>query len=295
MLNDINGYTRTCGLIGNPVEHTLSPVIHNTLSMVLGENLAYVPFHVENGRLEDAVKGAFALNLLGLNVTVPYKSDVIPYLTDIDPLAENIGAVNTLVRTETGYKGYNTDMPGLYRAMCEDGVKVKGEKVLILGAGGVARAVAMLLLDKGAREAILLNRTVQKAQEVADEVNRIAGRKFAKAMPMDAYDTLPAGKGYLAIQATSVGMYPGCDAAVIEDPAFYENVHTGYDLIFNPPKTRFMELVEAQGGKAYNGAKMLLYQGIIAFELWTGCEIKSWLADKVYERMQEAKKTEDGK
>lgn len=295
MLNDINGYTKTCGLIGNPVEHTLSPVIHNTLSMVLGENLAYVPFHVENGRLEDAIKGAFALNLLGLNVTVPYKSDVIPYLTDIDPLAENIGAVNTLVRTETGYKGYNTDMPGLYRAMCEDGVKVKGEKVLILGAGGVARAVAMLLLDKGAREAILLNRTVQKAQEVADEVNRIAGRKFAKAMPMDAYDTLPAGKGYLAIQATSVGMYPGCDAAVIEDPAFYEKVHTGYDLIFNPPKTRFMELVEAQGGKAYNGAKMLLYQGIIAFELWTGCEIKSWLADKVYERMQEAKKTEDGK
>ena len=295
MLNDINGYTRTCGRIGNPVEHTLSPVIHNTLSMVLGENLAYVPFRVENGRLEDAVKGAFALNLLGLNVTVPYKSDVIPYLTDIDPLAENIGAVNTLVRTETGYKGYNTDMPGLYRAMCEDGVKVKGEKVLILGAGGVARAVAMLLLDKGAREAILLNRTVQKAQEVADEVNRIAGRKFAKAMPMDAYDTLPAGKRYLAIQATSVGMYPGCDAAVIEDPAFYEKVHTGYDLIFNPPKTRFMELVEAQGGKAYNGAKMLLYQGIIAFELWTGCEIKSWLADKVYERMQEAKKTEYGK
>lgn len=295
MLNDINGYTRTCGLIGNPVEHTLSPVIHNTLSMVLGENLAYVPFHVENGRLEDAVKGAFALNLLGLNVTVPYKSDVIPYLTDIDPLAENIGAVNTLVRTETGYKGYNTDMPGLYRAMCEDGVKVKGEKVLILGAGGVARAVAMLLLDKGAREAILLNRTVQKAQEVADEVNRIAGRKFAKAMPMDAYDTLPAGKGYLAIQATSVGMYPGCDAAVIEDPAFYEKVHTGYDLIFNPPKTRFMELVEAEGGKAYNGAKMLLYQGIIAFELWTGCKVESWLADKVYERMQEAKKTEDGK
>ena len=295
MLNDINGYTRTCGLIGNPVEHTLSPVIHNTLSMVLGENLAYVPFHVENGRLEDAIKGAFALNLLGLNVTVPYKSDVIPYLTDIDPLAENIGAVNTLVRTETGYKGYNTDMPGLYRAMCEDGVKVKGEKVLILGAGGVARAVAMLLLDKGAREAILLNRTVQKAQEVADEVNRIAGRKFAKAMPMDAYDTLPAGKQYLAIQATSVGMYPHCDAVVIEDPAFYEKIHTGYDLIFNPPKTRFMELVEAQGGKAYNGAKMLLYQGIIAFELWTGCEIKSWLADKVYERMQEAKRTEDGK
>ena len=275
MLNDINGYTRTCGLIGNPVEHTLSPVIHNTLSMVLGKNLAYVPFHVETGRLEDAVKGAFALNLLGINVTVPY----------------------TLVRTEKGYKGYNTDMPGLYRAMCEDGVKVKGQKVLILGAGGVARAVAMMLLDKGAKEAIILNRTVEKAQSIADEVNHLTGkkRKFAKALSIDAYDTLPEGERYLAIQATSVGMYPDCDAAVIEDPTFYKRVHTGYDLIFNPPKTRFMELVEAQGGEAYNGAKMLLYQGIIAFELWTGCQVEPWLADKVYERMQKAKKTEDGK
>ena len=315
MLNDINGYTRTCGLIGNPVEHTLSPVIHNTLSMVLGKNLAYVPFHVETGRLEDAVKGAFALNLLGtvtfipsrfsakalnllgINVTVPYKSDVIPYLDDIDPLASNIGAVNTLVRTEKGYKGYNTDMPGLYRAMCEDGIKVKGQKVLILGAGGVARAVAMMLLDKGAKEAIILNRTVEKAQSIADEVNHLTGknRKFAKALSIDAYDTLPEGERYLAIQATSVGMYPDCDAAVIEDPTFYKRVHTGYDLIFNPPKTRFMELVEAQGGEAYNGAKMLLYQGIIAFELWTGCQVEPWLADKVYERMQKAKKTEDGK
>ncbi len=295
MLNDINGYTRTCGLIGNPVEHTLSPVIHNTLSAVLGKNLAYVPFHVETGRLEDAVKGAFALNLLGMNVTVPYKSDVIPYLVDIDPLAEHIGAVNTLVRTEKGYKGYNTDMPGLYRAMCEDGVKIKGKKVLILGAGGVARAVAMMLLDKGAKKAFILNRTLQKAQEVADEVNDLAGKKFAKAMSIDAYDTLPEGERYLAIQATSVGMYPDCDTAVIEAPAFYKKVHTGYDLIFNPSKTRFMELVEQQGGKAYNGEKMLLYQGIIAFELWTDCEVEPWLAEKVYERMQNAKKTEDGK
>ena len=283
---DILSYSRLMALM---LAGSVIAQVFNTLGAIPGNVVFFIVVSLAGNTLN------FALNLLGLNVTVPYKSDVIPYLTDIDPLAENIGAVNTLVRTETGYKGYNTDMPGLYRAMCEDGVKVKGEKVLILGAGGVARAVAMLLLNKGAREAILLNRTVQKAQEVADEVNRIAGRKFAKAMSVDTYDTLPAGKQYLAIQATSVGMYPHCDAAVIEDPAFYEKIHTGYDLIFNPPKTRFMELVEAQGGKAYNGAKMLLYQGIIAFELWTGCEVESWLADKVYERMQEAKKTEDGK
>ena len=269
MLNDINGYTRTCGLIGNPVEHTLSPVIHNTLSMVLGENLAYVPFRVENGRLEDAVKGAFALNLLGLNVTVPYKSDVIPYLTDIDPLAENIGAVNTLVRTETGYKGYNTDMPGLYRAMCEDGVKVKGEKVLILGAGGVARAVAMLLLDKGAREAILLNRTVQKAQEVADEVNRIAGRKFAKAMSVDAYDTLPAGKQYLAIQATSVGMYPHAGVSPVSETVIRQ-CGAVFDAVYNPDTTELLRLAEKNHIPTVHGMDMLVWQAAVAHGHWFG-------------------------
>ena len=110
---EITGTTRTCGLIGNPVEHTLSPVIHNTLAESLGHNLVYVPFLVQPDKLDEAVKGAEALNLLGLNVTVPYKSDVIKSLAEIDSLAKNIGAVNTLVRVEDGYKGYNTDMEGL--------------------------------------------------------------------------------------------------------------------------------------------------------------------------------------
>ena len=148
---EINGYTRTCGVIGHPVEHTMSPAIHNTLARELGENLVYVPFHVPVGHVGQAVEGAYALNLLGMNVTVPYKSEVLPYLKETDPLAETIGAVNTLVRTEGGFKGYNTDMPGLYRAMSEDGVGIEGEDVLILGAGGVARAVAILAVRKGAR------------------------------------------------------------------------------------------------------------------------------------------------
>ena len=284
----INGYTRTCGLLGNPVEHTVSPVIHNTLADATGENLTYVPFHVPEGLIGDAVKGAYALNLLGLNVTVPYKSDVIPFLKEIDPLAERIGAVNTLVRVEEGFKGYNTDMPGLYRAMCSDGVRIEGEKVLLLGAGGVARAVAMLLAEKRAAEVILLNRTVEKAQTVADEVNAFVGKEFACAMPLTAYEKLPEGERYLAIQATNVGMYPNVDDVVIADEAFYRKIHTGYDIIFNPAYTKFMELTEKQGGKAYNGLKMLLYQGIIAYELWTGQRIPDTLAEHVYGRMQDA-------
>lgn len=284
----INGYTRTCGLIGNPVEHTMSPVIHNTLAEETGENLTYVPFHVPTGFIQDAVNGAYALNLLGLNVTVPYKSDVIPYLADIDPLAERIGAVNTLVRQENGYKGYNTDMPGLYRAMQDDGVNIEGEKVLILGAGGVARAVAMLLADKKASEIILLNRTVERAQVIADEVNAYTREQVASAMALTDYGKLPEGGKYLAIQATNVGMHPHVEDAVIEEEAFYQKIHTGYDLIFNPFCTKFMELVQGQGGKAYNGLKMLLYQGIIAYELWTGKNIENSLAEQVYEKMKTA-------
>lgn len=286
----INGYTRTCGLIGNPVEHTMSPAIHNTLAQELGENLVYVPFHVQTGYVKEAVEGAYALNLLGCNVTVPYKSEVIPHLKEMDALAERIGAVNTLVRTEGGFKGYNTDMPGLYRAMCEDGVKIAGEKVLILGAGGVARAVAMLLADKNAAEIIILNRTVEKAQKIADEVNSYLGRKIVRALAIDAYRDLPEEEGYLAIQATNVGMFPNTESAVIEDDGFYRKVHTGYDLIFNPAETKFMKLTRKGGGKAFNGLKMLLYQGIIAYELWTGAEISGELVGKAYNEMKRAMK-----
>lgn len=286
-MSEINGYTRTCGLLGNPVEHTLSPVIHNNLAEKTGDNLVYVPFHVPTGHVEEAVKGALALNILGLNVTVPYKSDVIPYLMDIDPLAERIGAVNTLVRCEGGYKGYNTDMPGLYRAMCSDGVSIEDEEVIILGAGGVARAVAMMLLEMGAKKTIIFNRSLDKAEKIADEVNKYAQRDFAIAFPFPAYKELNDDKKYIVIQATNVGMYPNTEQCVVEDNDFYKKVKVGYDLIFNPGCTTFMKNVMAGGGEAYNGLKMLLYQGIIAYELWTGKKISDEWADEVYLKMQE--------
>ena len=266
----------------------MSPVIHNTLAEATGENLVYVPFHVPEGHVEEAVKGAYALNLLGLNVTVPYKSDVIPYLQELDPLAEKIGAVNTLVRTEGGFKGYNTDMPGLYRAMVSDGVAIENEEVLILGAGGVARAVVILLAEKKAAGVTILNRTVERAQKIADEVNALMGKEFVKVLSLAEYDRLPADRKYLAVQATSVGMYPHVEDVVIEDERFYDRIHTGYDLIFNPLETRFMKLVQTHGGRAFCGYKMLLYQGIIAYELWTGKAVEDVLAERVYGEMLKA-------
>lgn len=282
----IDGKTNVCGLIGNPVEHTLSPMIHNTLAKRLGHNLVYVPFPVEQGRVDEAVRGADALHLLGLNVTVPYKSEVIESLREIDALARNIGAVNTLVRTEGGYKGYNTDMEGLYRAMSSEGIRIEGEQIVLLGAGGAARAVAYLCAEKGAEKVYMLNRTFDKAQTVAEEVNGAMGREVILPMEMADYAGLPEGK-YLAIQGTSVGLAPHAEDVVIADDAFYEKIHTGFDLIYSPWETKFMRLVKAHGGHAYNGLKMLLYQGIIAYELWNGVQVSEEDALAVYERLKE--------
>ncbi len=231
------------------------------------------------------MRGAHALNVLGLNVTVPHKERVLPFLDGIDPLAERIGAVNTLVRTEKGYRGYNTDMPGLYRAMVSDGVQVDGESVIILGAGGVARAVAFMLADR-AENIILLNRTVEKAAAIAQEVNAFTGLETASAMPISDYEKL-AGGGYIVVQATNVGMYPDTDSVVISDKAFYEKVRIGYDLIFNPADTLFMRKVREAGGLSHNGLKMLLYQGIIAYELWNNVKITEEQALWVYDRLKE--------
>ena len=288
-MRDVDGRTRVCGLIGNPVEHTLSPLIHNTLAEYTEKNLIYVPFSVEADRLEAAVRGAYALHILGLNVTVPYKSAVIPYLEEVDELAKQIGAVNTLVRCEGGYKGYNTDMTGLKRAMESDGIYLEGESVILLGAGGAARAVAFLCAHAGAEKVWMLNRTLERADRVAEEVNSVFGRDCVTPLLLTDYDKIPKGK-YVAVQGTSVGLHPDVEAAVVTDSAFYENVHTGYDLVYKPGDTKFMQLVRAGGGRAFNGLKMLAWQGILAYELWNDIVVTKEQAQNIIEKLREKTK-----
>jgi len=281
----INGKTRVCGLIGNPVAHTLSPLIHNTLAEKQQINMVYVPFLVAPDQVREAVKGAYALDIHGFNVTVPHKSAVIASLQEIDELAEKIGAVNTLVRVEGGYKGYNTDMTGLHRALLSEQIPIEGEEIILLGAGGAARAVAFMCAYYGVRKVYLLNRTMERAQKVAEEVNQTLQTDCIIPMQMKDYSLLPDRK-FLAIQGTSVGLYPDVAEAAIMDDAFYEKIHTGYDLIYKPGKTQFMKNVEQAGGKAYNGLKMLLYQGIDAFEHWNQCEVSEDVAQHIYELLE---------
>ena len=277
----INGKTRLLGLIGNPVEHTLSPAIHNRLSELKGQNVVYVPFLVEKGGIEHAIKGAYELNILGMNVTVPFKEQVKENLIEIDDLAKKIGAVNTLVRVEGGYKGYNTDALGFKRELQSLGVCLKGENVIVLGAGGASRAVVFLLAQEGANEIYLLNRTMEKAELIAQEVNESMEKCVVIPKPLSEYHQLP-DRQYLAVQCTSIGLSPREEECVIEDTDFYQKIHTGIDLIYKPFETKFMKMVTQSGGNAYNGLLMLLYQGIIAFELFTNVEVTEDEAKNVY-------------
>lgn len=271
MSQEITGTTRVCGLIGNPVQHTFSPAIHNPLAEAMGIDLVYTAFHVQDPEsLGTAIAGAYALNILGMNVTVPYKSQVMPYLVEIDETAAAIGACNTLVRTEGGYKGYNTDYLGLARAI--ESADAMHENVVLVGAGGAARAAGFVCGTRGVRHLVILNRTIAKAGELADDLLRHFPQMDIQVMPLSAAGSLPAyGDGrYLAIQCTNIGLAPDVDAAPITDPAFYQRLSYAYDCIYTPEETRFLQLAAAQGVAGACGIDMLLWQGVLAYELWTG-------------------------
>lgn len=306
---EIDGKTRLIGLMGNPVEHTLSPVIHNGISKRMGISSVYMPFHVEEEGVGDAVRGAYALNVLGMNVTVPHKNAVKDYLVEMDEAADHIGAVNTLVRIEEkhGYKGYNTDMMGLRRQIHEDGIDLAGKTVVILGAGGAAKAVVYMCILDGAEKVYLLNRTVANAEAIAEQMNmlqqsgqitdvgyktgqsqketmsRMDGQAITQVIPMAMQDYAKIlEEDLIVFQATSIGLSPHVDDVVLVDKAFYSKVRIGVDLIYNPATTQFMKLVMEQGGEAYNALKMLLYQGVIAYELWHNITVPQDIVEDIY-------------
>lgn len=287
LANIIKGTTRVCGLIGNPVEHTLSPLIHNSLAAICGHDLVYVPFRVESGRVKEAVRGAYGLNILGMNVTVPHKVEVMEALCGIDDVAGAIGAVNTLVRTEDGFIGYNTDVYGLDRALMSEGIDLKDRTVVLLGAGGAARACAFLCAMKRAGKVYILNRSADKAVSLADDVNKYAGYDLCTAHTLEEYRAVTEND-VIALQASSVGLYPDHDRVIIDNEEFYRHVGFGFDLVYKPSETGFMKMVKNAGGKTSNGLKMLLYQGVEAYARWNDIEIDDEMASAVYARLAEA-------
>lgn len=263
----VSGKSKICGVMGCPIEHSLSPLMHNFYSERTGTDLIYAPFLVEPGRLKDAVSGAYALGFVGMNVTVPHKQEVMKYLAELDEAAKTIGAVNTLVRMEGGFKGYNTDAAGFKRVMKESGIPVKDRSCILIGAGGAAMAAAFVLAEEGAEKVYVLNRSIDKARRLSQAIHAHFNRSCFIPVELDAYRDIQE-TSMLAVQTTSLGMHPDTEHALLEDSAFYKRIQTAIDIVYNPSETKFMRYVRQAGGRAIGGLPMLLYQGAMAYELW---------------------------
>ena len=266
----LTGQTRIVGVIGDPVEHSRSPQMHNAAFAKAGLDYVYVPFHVHPDDLAAAIAGFKAIHVVGINVTLPHKQGVIPFLTSISREAELIGAVNTLTFIEGGIHGDNTDAPGVLQALEEDGnmpVPV-GEKVVVLGAGGAARAVVVALALSGIASITIANRTVEKAVSLAEEMARktevaIQGMGLAD-------DRLPlcVRESRLLVNTATTSMDVTQPLLISADWLQPDTIV--YDIVYTPPVTPLMQAAVERGCQTLGGIGMLVHQGAIAFEKWTG-------------------------
>ncbi len=256
------------GVIGFPISHSMSPVMHNGEFRALKLAHHYAAFEVHPDQLESAIKGMRALNIKGINVTIPHKVAVIRYLDEIDEEAKLIGAVNTIVNENGKLIGFNTDGQGYLlslKSIINTSLALK--KTLIVGAGGAARAIATALAKDGVQKLDIANRTVSKAQELIEHVNQLTD---GRALTIDeAEEQLSAYD--IVINTTSVGMAPHID----ETPLRVHHLKQGAiasDLIYNPLMTRFLKEAKAKGAIIDNGIGMFVHQGALAFKKWTGVE-----------------------
>ncbi len=265
---DISGRTIVCGLIGDPVAHSMSPAMQNAAFRRLGLDYAYVPFRVESGAIGAAVSAVRALHIRGLNVTIPHKLAVIPFLDRLDGLAAKIGAVNTIVNEAGVLTGYNTDAPGFLKPLLQRGFEPAGKRVLIVGGGGAARAVAFALMDGGASLTIL-NRTPDRARELAAQLSSQFSGKAEGAL-LDVPNLAAAvGGADMVVNTTSVGMGATAPETPVPAPLLRPGLLV-YDIVYNPVRTRLLKDAEAAGCTTISGADMLAWQGALAFEKWTG-------------------------
>jgi shikimate dehydrogenase len=251
----LTGKTAVYCILGNPVAHSMSPLMHNTAFKRLGLNAVYVPFQVEN--LANAVSGLSALGIKGASVTIPFKETIMQFIDEIDDTARKIGAVNTLLCHRTGIAGTNTDWVGAHRSL-EPLLAIKGHTFVVIGAGGAARAVLFCIMSHGG-SAIVVNRTENKGRALAAEFH--AG--FAPLVDIDRVD------GDCLINTTPIGMHPK-DTQMPVPKGVLARYRAVADVIYHPLKTMLVKEAEAAGCRVATGLDMFVYQGASQFEMWTG-------------------------
>lgn len=272
MKKKINGKTKIIGVIGKNIENSLSPLFHNQIILKHSLNFCYLPFKVTETDLSEAVQGIRALNIRGVNITFPYKEKVIKFLNKVEESARRIGAVNTIVNNKGILTGYNTDVIGFKKSLQEDGkFTIKGEKAVILGAGGAARAVVYTLLEGGIEEISIFNRTLEKAEKIKQALSPFPPKSRINIFPLEEKrlkDKIE--ESHLLVNTTSLGMPPRVDNTPLPDEKLYHPDLLVYDLIYHPARTLFLRQAEKAGAKIINGLPMLVYQGMESFYLWTG-------------------------
>lgn len=266
----ITGKTKIYSVIGFPVEHSASPALHNAALEALGLDARYVALTVKPEDVADAVRGFRAMGMGGLNVTVPHKRAVIPFLDSLGEEAAKMGSVNTVVRAEDGrLVGHNTDAAGFLGALAHHGADVAGKRALVYGAGGAAPAVLRALQLGGAAGAHVFNRTREKADALADLFNCESFQVKAEDFSSPEIDTL-YGNADIIINATSIGLREG-DTPPVEVGKITSR-HTVADIIYNPWETALLREARQKGAAVFNGYEMLVRQAAEAFTLWTGKE-----------------------
>ncbi len=279
--NKFNHTTQLIGVIGHPIKHSYSPLMHNIAMDLAGLDYIYLPFDVPESNLKDAIKGVVALGIVGLNVTIPHKEKIVPYLDDISEEASVIGAVNTIVNENGSLRGFNTDVNGVFATLEEYKEELNASEVSIIGCGGAARSVLYTLIRHFNPGKInLINRTVEKAESLRDYLSeKMIYDEIStfELIPPDLTEIISRSK--LVVNTTSVGMAPEIDDSPIASSDAFNDNQIVFDVVYNPIKTKLLSLAESKGAKAVNGLKMFVEQGAKAYELWTGEQMDS---EKIY-------------
>jgi len=265
-------------VIGYPIEHSMSSIMHNTAIHELGLNYVYLAFNILPKSLKLAVEGIKTFNIIGINVTLPFKQKIMRYLDDIDPTAKKIGAVNVIKNDDGFLTGKNTDAEGGLKALINAGYTVSGKNIMLLGAGGASRALTYVLA-KDANKTIIVNRTKKKAINLANDVRKdlgikIEGKEYRNNILKDE-----SNKADILVNTTPIGMYPNVDKSPIPAEFLHEDLIV-FDIIYNPLETKLIKDATQKGCKTLGGLDMLVNQGVLAFEWWTNKKPNSSLMKK---------------
>ena len=259
--------TRLCAVIGDPIEHSLSPVMHNAAFKALHLNYVYLAFQVKRGELKKAVAWIRTRGIHGISVTLPHKVEIMRYIDSVDQLAKAIGAVNTIHNKDGELLGYNTDGIGALKALKEKVPRLRGRKVVILGAGVAARAIAFTLANEDVKLTIL-NRTGNKAIQLAKSLQKKFGSSVSGLKLENKLLRETLSEADILINATQVGMSPKENETLVTRNFMKPNL-TVFDIVYTPLKTKLLREAEAAGATTINGVDMLVHQGAEAFRIWT--------------------------